>query len=110
MGICSASTTRAALYREVVQKRPQDFKIPTLNNVKKAFGKNPFVGGFGNRDTDAKSYRFFGIAAEKIFIIGMMEKEEKEEEEVIATYIEDYHKIYEDVDEIFPKLEFKNDE
>merc|ERR1712228_506744 len=78
--ICSASTTRAALYREVVQKRPQDFKIPTLNNVKNAFGKNPFVGGFGNRDTDAKSYRFFGIAAEKIFIIGMMEKKDGKEE------------------------------
>jgi len=115
--ICSASTTRAALYREVVQKRPQDFKIPTLNNVKNAFGCNPFVGGFGNRDTDAKSYRFFGIDAAKIFIIGMEEQEKKEskkdddgdeekkaEEEMIATYIDDYHKIYEEVDEIFPKL------
>merc|ERR1712154_579283 len=102
MGICSASTTRAALYREVVQKRPQDFKIPTLNNVKNAFGRNPFVGGFGNRDTDAKSYRFFGIDASKIFIIGMEETkkendEEKESEEAIATYIDDYNQIYDDV-------------
>ena len=114
--ICSASTTRAALYREVVQKRPQDFKIPTLNNVKKAFGRNPFVGGFGNRDTDAKSYNFFGIDASKIFIIGMDDKkeqneeEEKEKEDVIATYIDDYHQIYEEIDEIFPKLKSEIDE
>lgn len=47
------------------------FKIAALRNIRKLFPDNefPFYAGFGNRDTDAISYRAVGIDLGKIFII-----------------------------------------
>ena len=48
----------AALQREVIQRRPQEFKMACLRDLKKLFdGRDPFYAGFGNRITDALSYR-----------------------------------------------------
>lgn len=57
--------------REVVDKQPQHFKVPALLSIKKLFDKDttPFYAGFGNRETDAISYRAVGIDLGKIFII-----------------------------------------
>lgn len=57
--------------REVIYKQPQIFKIAALRNIKNLFyeHESPFIGGFGNRDTDAISYRAVGINLGKIFII-----------------------------------------
>jgi phosphatidate phosphatase LPIN len=47
---------------EVIKKRPFDFKIDCLNTIKDLFpNKNPFVAGFGNRETDVITYRSIGI-------------------------------------------------
>jgi len=36
--------------REVIAKKPEDFKIECLKNIASLFpGKNPFYAGFGNR-------------------------------------------------------------
>lgn len=40
-----------AIKREVIEKKPQNFKINTLMEIKNLFSKNPFFGGFGNRET-----------------------------------------------------------
>lgn len=47
------------------------FKIAALKNINNLFPEesNPFVGGFGNRDTDAISYRAVGVSLNKIFIV-----------------------------------------
>ena len=47
------------------------FKIAALKNIYNLFPEdsNPFVGGFGNRDTDAISYRAVGISLDKIYIV-----------------------------------------
>ena len=47
------------------------FKIAALRNIKSLFpeDEDPFYSGFGNRDTDAISYRAVGISLGKIFII-----------------------------------------
>jgi phosphatidate phosphatase LPIN len=47
------------------------FKIAALRNIRNLFPADefPFYGGFGNRDTDAISYRAVGISLGKIFII-----------------------------------------
>ncbi len=60
-----------SLKREVILKKPQMFKIAALKNIRSLFPEEeiPFVGGFGNRDTDAISYRAVGVDLEKIFII-----------------------------------------
>ena len=57
--------------REVIQKKPQVFKIACLQTIKDLFPPDchPFYSGFGNRDTDAVSYRDVGIDLQKIFII-----------------------------------------
>ena len=55
--ICSPNRTFASLIREVVRRKPQEFKIPVLLSIADTFAPvNPFVGGFGNRPTDAQSY------------------------------------------------------
>jgi phosphatidate phosphatase PAH1 len=38
-------------YREVIERRPQDFKISCLRDIKALFAptRNPFHSGFGNK-------------------------------------------------------------
>lgn len=45
--------------REMILRRPHEFKIATLQEIRSLFPPywNPFAGGFGNRDTDEISYR-----------------------------------------------------
>jgi len=60
-----------SLYREVVLKRPHEFKINCLQNVKSLFPDDwsPFYAGFGNRPTDQLSYESVGIPRVRIFTI-----------------------------------------
>lgn len=60
-----------ALFREVVLRRPQEFKIRCLEDIKSLFPEqyNPFFAGFGNRDTDEMSYMAVGVPTSRIFII-----------------------------------------
>ena len=117
--LCSPSTLRAALYREVVQKRPQQFKIPTLSAVQWAFGgddgvdgvdgkgtASPFVAGFGNRDTDAISYAAVGVPVDSTFIIGLDKKEKAKAKEqgVVAQFVDDYAEILKNANTLFPKV------
>ena len=69
--IMSPDRLMRSLMREVVHKKPQMFKIAALRNIRNLFPTDvfPFYGGFGNRDTDAISYRAVGISLGKIFII-----------------------------------------
>ena len=39
-------------HREVIDRRPEEFKIAALRDIKRLFGdRNPFYAGFGNRFT-----------------------------------------------------------
>ncbi|XP_060199463.1 phosphatidate phosphatase PAH2-like isoform X1 [Lycium barbarum] len=60
-----------SLYREVVKKAPQEFKIACLQDIKALFpsDRNPFYAGFGNRDTDELCYLKVQIPEGKIFTI-----------------------------------------
>ncbi|KAK0424109.1 hypothetical protein QR680_008502 [Steinernema hermaphroditum] len=59
-----------ALRREVIERKPDEFKIAALTALKSLFPvKQPFAAGFGNRDTDVKSYTAVGIKNERILII-----------------------------------------
>lgn len=60
-----------ALKREVIDRRPEEFKIACLKDIKSLFGpyRNPFYAGFGNRVTDAKSYRAVEIPPTRIYSI-----------------------------------------
>jgi len=61
-----------SLTREVILRRPMDFKIACLRDIAKLFprgGASPFYAGFGNRDTDFISYSTVGVPDGKIFTI-----------------------------------------
>lgn len=60
-----------SINREIILKRPQEFKIACLNNIRNLFpyGVDPIYAGFGNRDSDALSYEQVGIPKDKIFIV-----------------------------------------
>ena len=62
----------AALHREVVMRKPELFKMACLRDIQRLFGaaqRNPFYAGFGNRITDALSYRSVDVPSGKIFTI-----------------------------------------
>lgn len=59
-----------ALRREIIYKRPEILKINLLKDLKSLFGdKQPFYAGFGNKESDAVSYRAVEMDYEHIFII-----------------------------------------
>ena len=53
-------------------RKPEVFKMAALRDIQKLFGttaKNPFYAGFGNRITDALSYRSVSVPSSRIFTI-----------------------------------------
>jgi phosphatidate phosphatase LPIN len=68
--ILSPDRTIAALRREVYLRKPEVFKMACLRDILSLFpGRNPFYAGFGNRFTDALSYRSVHIPSSRIFTI-----------------------------------------
>jgi phosphatidate phosphatase LPIN len=69
--ILSPDRTIAALRRELYIRKPEVFKMACLRDIKNLFGpsRTPFYAGFGNRLTDALSYRSVSIPSNRIFTI-----------------------------------------
>ncbi|KAJ3142564.1 Phosphatidate phosphatase lpin1 [Physocladia obscura] len=93
----------AAFHRQVlIQRRPEEFKISCLRDIKRLFGPSahPFVAGFGNRITDVQSYRAVDIPLSRIFTI---DPSGEIKLEFTSNYKSSYAKLNEIVDGIFPK-------
>ena len=69
--ILSPDRTMAALRREIYLRKPEAFKMKCLRDIRKLFSpqRSPFYAGFGNRLTDALSYRTVNIPSTRIFTI-----------------------------------------
>jgi phosphatidate phosphatase LPIN len=69
--IMSPDRTFHALRREVYLRKPEVFKMACLRDILNLFGTkhNPFYAGFGNRLTDALSYRSVNVPSTRIFTI-----------------------------------------
>ncbi|KAI5289122.1 hypothetical protein KEM54_004371 [Ascosphaera aggregata] len=69
--IMSPDRTIAALRREIYLRKPEVFKMACLRDILNLFQRreNPFYAGFGNRLTDALSYRSVNIPSSRIFTI-----------------------------------------
>ncbi|KAI9336316.1 Lipin/Ned1/Smp2-domain-containing protein [Obelidium mucronatum] len=93
----------AAFHREVIQRRPEEFKISCLRDIKRLFGPNahPFYAGFGNRITDVQSYRAVEIPLSRIFTI---DPSGDIKLEFTAGYKSSYGKLNEIVNHIFPPV------
>jgi phosphatidate phosphatase LPIN len=59
------------LHSEVILRKPEVFKMACLRDIQRLFGgsKVAFYAGFGNRITDAMSYRSVNIPSSRIFTI-----------------------------------------
>ncbi|CDR42905.1 CYFA0S10e03664g1_1 [Cyberlindnera fabianii] len=103
--ILSPDRTIAALKREVILKKPEVFKMACLGDLKKLYGdhETPFYAGFGNRITDALSYRSVGIPSSRIFTINP-EGDVHMELLELAGYKSSYVNINELVDHFFPAV------
>lgn len=115
--ILSPDRTMAALRREVILKKPEVFKIACLNDLRKLYFRDldlpdeenkdelptPFIAGFGNRITDALSYRTVGIPSSRIFTINPDGEVHMELLE-LAGYKSSYIHINELVDHFFPPV------
>lgn len=69
--IMSPDRTIAALRREVYLRKPEVFKMACLRDILSLYpGRaSPFYAGFGNRFTDALSYRTVNVPQSRIFTI-----------------------------------------
>lgn len=63
--LLSCSSVLMAFRKEVIERRPEEFKIACLREVKALFNaqQQPFHAGLGNRETDVKSYEAMGKQA-----------------------------------------------
>uniref|UniRef100_A0A673ZLQ0 phosphatidate phosphatase n=1 Tax=Salmo trutta TaxID=8032 RepID=A0A673ZLQ0_SALTR len=69
--LLSPSSLFSALHREVIEKKPERFKIECLTDIKQLFHPNtePFYAAFGNRATDVYSYKEVGVPLNRIFTV-----------------------------------------
>ncbi|KAK7913127.1 hypothetical protein WMY93_013338 [Mugilogobius chulae] len=97
----SPSSLFSALHREVIEKKPEKFKIECLSDIKQLFYPNtePFYGAFGNRATDVYSYKEVGVPLNRIFTVNP--KGELTQEHA-KTNISSFGRLCEMVDHVFP--------
>ncbi|XP_005160928.2 phosphatidate phosphatase LPIN1 isoform X2 [Danio rerio] len=101
--LLSPSSLFSALHREVIEKRPEKFKVACLTDIRNLFLPNtePFYAAFGNRDTDVLSYKEVGVPLNRIFTVNP--KGELIQEHA-KTNISSYVRLGEVVDHVFPLL------
>ena len=103
--ILSPDRTIAALRREIYLRKPEVFKMACLRDIGTLFGKdrNPFYAGFGNRLTDALSYRSVNIPQNRIFTINP-NAEVSIDILTLKKYKSSYVSMRELVDHFFPPV------
>ncbi|KAK9324026.1 Lipin/Ned1/Smp2-domain-containing protein [Lipomyces orientalis] len=104
--ILSPDRTIAALRREVIYRKPEVFKMACLRDIQSLFGLRegtPFYAGFGNRITDALSYRSVGVPSSRIFTINSNADVHMELLE-LAGYKSSYVHMTDLVDHFFPPV------
>ena len=103
--IMSPDRTIAALRREIYLRKPEVFKMACLRDIMTLFGqkKCPFYAGFGNRFTDALSYRSVNIPSTRIFTINS-NAEVSLDLLTLTKYKSSYVTMREVVDHFFPPV------
>ncbi|POW12613.1 hypothetical protein PSTT_04240 [Puccinia striiformis] len=103
--IMSPDRLMTSLHREVIMRKPEVFKMACLRDIKRLFGqtRSPFYAGFGNRITDALSYRAVDIPSSRIFTIDS-NGEVKMELLELTGYKSSYIHMTDLVDQMFPPV------
>jgi phosphatidate phosphatase LPIN len=103
--IMSPDRTYAALRREIYLRKPEVFKMACLRDILGLFPNklNPFYAGYGNRLTDALSYRSVNIPQRRIFTINS-NAEVSLDLLSLNKYRSSYVSMNEVVDQFFPPV------
>ncbi|XP_043843345.1 phosphatidate phosphatase LPIN3 [Dromiciops gliroides] len=93
----------SALHREVIEKKPELFKIACLTDIYRLFLPygEPFFAGFGNRASDVYAYLHVGIPKSRIFTVN---PQGELVQELIKNHKTTYDRLRETVELIFPPL------
>ncbi|KAF7711600.1 zgc:123305 [Silurus meridionalis] len=69
--LLAPSSLFSALHREVIEKKPEVFKITCLTDIRDLFSpqRQPFYAAFGNRTNDAFAYKEVGVPETRIFTV-----------------------------------------
>ncbi|XP_054620880.1 phosphatidate phosphatase LPIN2-like [Dunckerocampus dactyliophorus] len=67
----SPSSLFSAFHREMIEKKPEKFKVECLTDIRNLFcpSMHPFFAAFGNRESDVLAYRHVGVAVCRIFTV-----------------------------------------
>ncbi|KAI9030179.1 Lipin/Ned1/Smp2-domain-containing protein [Phycomyces nitens] len=106
--IMSPDRLFTSLHREVIMRKPEMFKMACLKDIQRLFGgRDPFYAGFGNRITDAMSYRTVNVPASRIFTI---DPNGEVKLELLQGFKSSYVHLNDLVDQIFPPINKAIDE
>ncbi|KAK9403385.1 phosphatidate phosphatase LPIN2 [Crotalus adamanteus] len=99
----SPSSLFSAFHREVIEKKPEKFKIECLNDIKNLFApcEQPFYAAFGNRPNDVYAYMQVGVPACRIFTVNP--KGELIQEQTKGNK-SSYYRLNELVEHLFPLI------
>ena len=73
-------------YREVIEKKPEEFKIACLRDIQSLFptSKNPFYAGFGNK-VNVSSLQYTCTLLAKLLMLG--KKAESDHSTTLENYV-----------------------
>ncbi|KAM4842262.1 phosphatidate phosphatase LPIN3 [Thomomys bottae] len=101
--LLSPSSLFSALHREVIEKKPEVFKVACLSDIQELFlphGK-PFYAAFGNRPNDVFAYQQVGLPESRIFTVN---PRGELSQELIKNHKSTYERLGEVVELLFPPL------
>uniref|UniRef100_A0A4X2L9U4 phosphatidate phosphatase n=1 Tax=Vombatus ursinus TaxID=29139 RepID=A0A4X2L9U4_VOMUR len=101
--LLTPSSLFSALHREVIEKKPEVFKISCLTDIHHLFlpHGDPFFAGFGNRASDVYAYLHVGIPKSRIFTVNPLGELIQE---LIKNHKTTYERLQETVQLIFPPV------
>ncbi|XP_075952332.1 phosphatidate phosphatase LPIN2 isoform X3 [Anarhichas minor] len=101
--LLAPSSLFSALHREVIEKKPEVFKIACLSDIKDLFNpqRKPFYAAFGNRTNDAFAYKQVGVPDTRIFTVNPKGELIQERTKVSKS---SYSHLSELVEHFFPML------
>uniref|UniRef100_A0A8C6NMX4 phosphatidate phosphatase n=1 Tax=Nothobranchius furzeri TaxID=105023 RepID=A0A8C6NMX4_NOTFU len=97
----SPSSLFSAFHREIIEKKPEKFKIECLTDIKNLFYPNthPFYAAFGNRENDVFAYKQVGVSVCRIFTVNPKGELILEQAKGNKT---SYSRLSERVEHVFP--------
>lgn len=101
--LLSPTSLISAFHREVIEKKPEEFKISCLKDIGALFPLStiPFYAGFGNKVNDVYAYKAINIPITRIFTIN---PSGELKHELSYTFQSSYTKLTDVADHFFPPV------